>query len=52
MEFVPDVMGAGGLISLSVMGLTAARYGSISLVLLPGKNDWLWKKGQPDAVRR
>ncbi|MGL5999607.1 MAG: hypothetical protein ACRC1I_24400 [Pseudomonas proteolytica] len=43
-EFVPDVMGAGGLISLSVMGLTAARYGSISLVLLPGSDDWLWKK--------
>ncbi|MBT2372973.1 hypothetical protein [Pseudomonas fluorescens] len=43
-EFVPDVMGAGGLISLAVMGLTAARYGSISLVLLPGKNDWQWKK--------
>ncbi|MFO2464289.1 hypothetical protein OOJ96_10740 [Pseudomonas sp. 15FMM2] len=43
-EFVPDVMGAGGLISLSVIGLTAARYGSVSLVLLPGKSDWLWKK--------
>ncbi|WP_130909206.1 hypothetical protein [Pseudomonas mucidolens] len=43
-EFVPDVMGAGGLISLAVIGLTAARYGSISLVLPPGQNDWLWKK--------
>ncbi|NNA68844.1 hypothetical protein [Pseudomonas gessardii] len=43
-EFVPEVMGVGGLIALSVMGLTAARYGSISLVLLPGSDDWLWKK--------
>lgn len=29
-EFVPDVMGSGGQISTAVMGLTAARYGSIS----------------------
>jgi hypothetical protein len=43
-EFVPDVMGAGGLISVSVMGLTAARHGSVSLVLPADKNDWLWKK--------
>ena len=43
-EFVPDVMGAGGSISVSVMGLTAARHGSVSLVLPADKNDWLWKK--------
>ncbi len=43
-EFVPDVMGAGGFISVAVMGLTAARHGSVSLVLPADKNDWLWKK--------
>ncbi|EIK69517.1 hypothetical protein PseBG33_2802 [Pseudomonas synxantha BG33R] len=43
-EFVPDVMGVGGLISVSVMGLTAARHGSVSLVLPADKHDWLWKK--------
>ncbi|WP_248749723.1 hypothetical protein [Pseudomonas sp. MWU15-20650] len=43
-EFVPEIMGAGGLICVSVMGLTAARHGSISLVLPADKNDWLWKK--------
>ena len=43
-EFVPDVMGVGGLFSVSVMGLTAARHGSVSLVLPADKNDWLWKK--------
>ena len=42
-EFVPDVMGAGGLISLAVMGLTAARYGSISLVGQPS-GEWQWRK--------
>ncbi|MFW9081438.1 hypothetical protein ACOI9X_19545 [Pseudomonas sp. P2757] len=42
-EFVPDVMGNGGQISLAVMGLTAARYGSISLVGLPG-GEWQWRK--------
>jgi hypothetical protein len=43
-EFVPDVMGTGGLISLAVMGLTAARYGSISLVRLPPSTNWQWRK--------
>ncbi|VVO44752.1 hypothetical protein [Pseudomonas fluorescens] len=43
-EFVPDVMGAGGQISLAVMGLTAARYGSISLVCQPPSNSWQWRK--------
>jgi hypothetical protein len=43
-EFVPDVMGTGGQISLSVMGLTAARYGSISLVCLPPSTSWQWRK--------
>ncbi|WP_433899762.1 hypothetical protein [Pseudomonas sp. PSE1(2024)] len=42
-EFVPDVMGSGGQISLAVMGLTAARYGSVSLVRLPN-GDWQWRK--------
>jgi len=42
-EFVPDVMGSGGQISLAVMGLTAARYGSVSLVGLPN-GDWQWRK--------
>ena len=42
-EFVPDVMGSSGQISLAVMGLTAARYGSISLVGLPD-GEWQWRK--------
>jgi hypothetical protein len=42
-EFVPDVMGSAGQISLAVMGLTAARYGSISLVGLPS-GEWQWRK--------
>ncbi|MFJ4589217.1 hypothetical protein ACIP1Z_18235 [Pseudomonas moraviensis] len=42
-EFVPDVMGSGGQISLAVMGLTAARYGSISLVGL-ADGAWQWRK--------
>lgn len=42
-EFVPDVMGGGGQISLAVMGLTAARYGSISLVGL-ADGAWQWRK--------
>lgn len=43
-EFVPEVMGPAGLISLAVMGLTAARYGSISLVCQPPSTDWQWRK--------
>jgi hypothetical protein len=43
-EFVPEVMGAGGLISVAVMGLTAARYGSVSLVCQPPSTDWQWRK--------
>lgn len=43
-EFVPDVMGSGGQISLAVMGLTAARYGSISLVYLLSSGMWQWRK--------
>jgi hypothetical protein len=43
-EFVPDVMGTGGQISLAVMGLTAARYGSVSLVCLPPSTSWQWRK--------
>ncbi|AMB84793.1 hypothetical protein AWM79_05500 [Pseudomonas agarici] len=43
-EFVPEVMGAGGAISLAVVGLTAARYGSVSLVGVPGTGDWQWRK--------
>ncbi|HJR29735.1 MAG TPA: hypothetical protein VJ889_13580, partial [Pseudomonas sp.] len=31
-------------ISLAVMGLTAARYGSISLVCQPSSSDWQWRK--------
>ena len=42
-EFVPDVMGSAGQISLAVMGLTAARYGSISLVGL-ANGEWQWRK--------
>ncbi|WP_367084664.1 hypothetical protein ABV589_02075 [Pseudomonas sp. HOU2] len=42
-EFVPDVMGSAGQISLAVMGLTAARYGSISLVGL-ASGEWQWRK--------
>jgi hypothetical protein len=43
-EFVPEVMGAGGLISVAVMGLTAARFGSVSLVCHPPSTDWQWRK--------
>ncbi|NUU39472.1 hypothetical protein [Pseudomonas sp. C2B4] len=43
-EFVPDVMGPGGQISLAVMGFTAARYGSVSLVCLPPSDGWQWRK--------
>ncbi|MNC66387.1 hypothetical protein D3C75_1167770 [compost metagenome] len=43
-EFVPEVMGAGGLITLAVVGLTAARYGSVSLVCLPPSTEWQWRK--------
>ncbi|ROM69999.1 hypothetical protein BK654_29385 [Pseudomonas brassicacearum] len=43
-EFVPDPMGSGGQISLAVMGLTAARYGSISLVYSLASGEWLWRK--------
>jgi hypothetical protein len=43
-EFVPDVMGAGGQISLAVMGFTSARYGSVSLVCMPPSNGWQWRK--------
>src|SRR3546814_14286875 len=39
-EFIPDVMGSGGQISLAIMGLTATRYGSISLVCLPPSLQW------------
>ena len=42
-EFVPDVMGSCGQISLAVMVLTAARYGSISLVGL-ADGAWQWRK--------
>jgi len=43
-EFVPDVMGAGGQITLAVMGLTAARFGSVSLVCQPPASSWQWRK--------
>lgn len=43
-EFVPEVMGAKGVISLAVMGLTSDRYGSISLVCTPPSEDWQWRK--------
>ncbi len=43
-EFVPQVMGAGGAIALAVAGLTAARYGSISLVCQPPAGEWQWCK--------
>jgi hypothetical protein len=43
-EFVPDVMGTGGQISIAVMGFTAARYGSVSLVCLPPSRAWQWRK--------
>ncbi len=43
-EFVPEVMGVGGQISVAVMGFTAARYGSVSLVCLPPSTSWQWRK--------
>lgn len=43
-EFVPDVMGAGGSISLSITGLTATRHGSISLVCQPPSLQWQWRR--------
>jgi hypothetical protein len=50
-EFVPDVMGAGGSISLSITGLTAARHGSISLICQPPSVQWQWRRtnGLKDA---
>ena len=39
-----SVMGAGGAIALAVAGLTAARYGSISLVCQPPAGEWQWCK--------
>ena len=51
MEFVPEVMGAGGTISLAVVGHTASRHGSVSLVGVPETGDWQWRKtnGLKDA---
>ena len=43
-EFVPDVMGVGGQISVAVMGFTAARYGSVSLVCMSPATGWQWRK--------
>ncbi|MNP05419.1 hypothetical protein D3C76_973720 [compost metagenome] len=43
-EFVPDVMGVGGQISLAVTGFTSARVGSVSLICLPPSNSWQWRK--------
>jgi len=43
-EFVPEVMGVGGQICVAVMGFTAARYGSVSLVCLPPSTGWQWRK--------
>ncbi len=43
-EFVPEVMGAKGVVSLAVMGLTSDRYGSISLVSTPPSEEWQWRK--------
>lgn len=42
-EFVPDVMGPNGQISLAVIGLTAARPGSVSLVG-EASGAWQWRK--------
>ncbi|NBF02145.1 hypothetical protein GV819_07545 [Pseudomonas sp. Fl5BN2] len=42
-EIVPDIMGANGQISLAVMGLTAARLGSVSLVG-EASGAWQWRK--------
>ncbi|MDE1166602.1 MAG: hypothetical protein PW845_14750 [Pseudomonas sp.] len=43
-ELIPEVMGPKGVISLSVMGLTSDRFGSISIVRTPPSADWLWRK--------
>lgn len=42
-EIVPEVMGSNGQIALAVMGLTAARYGSVSLVF-DATGIWQWRK--------
>lgn len=51
-ELVPEVMGAKGSITLSVVGLPSDRYGSISLICLPPSSEWSWRKdrgiNQPD----
>lgn len=51
-ELVPEVMGAKGSITISVVGLPSDRYGSISLVCLPPSTEWAWRKdrgvNQPD----
>lgn len=43
-ELVPEVMGAKGSITISVVGLPSDRYGSISLICLPPSSNWLWRK--------
>jgi hypothetical protein len=43
-EFVPEVMGAGGQISVAVLGFTSARVGSVSLVCQPPSDSWQWRK--------
>ena len=43
-DFVPDVMGASGQISVAVTGFTGARVGSVSLVCLPPATSWQWRK--------
>ncbi|MNE08012.1 hypothetical protein D3C76_331930 [compost metagenome] len=43
-ELVPEVMGAKGSITLSVVGLPSDRYGSISLICLPPSTEWWWRK--------
>ncbi|EJL05267.1 MULTISPECIES: hypothetical protein [Pseudomonas] len=43
-EFVPEVMGVGGLVSLSIIGLASTRHGSISLICQPPSVQWQWRR--------
>jgi hypothetical protein len=43
-ELMPEVMGAKGVVSLSVVGLTSDRFGSISVVCMPPAPEWVWRK--------
>ena len=50
-EFVPEVMGVGGLVSLSIIGQASTSHGSIYLFCQPPSVQWQWRRtnGLKDA---